>query len=104
MRTAYLDCSMGISGDMTVAALVDCGVNVESIRAAVASLGLEGVSLRFEDVLKEGFRAKYLRIEHPPQHVHRTYADIRRILESGDGTLAESTSARRRDLPRRRRC
>ncbi len=48
MRIAYLECATGISGDMTLAALVDAGVDPAVIQAAVASLGIPGVELRFE--------------------------------------------------------
>lgn len=96
MRIAYLDCSMGISGDMTVAALVDCGIDLKALSDAVASLDVEGVSIRTDDVLKEGFRAKAFRVEHPPQHVHRTYADIRALLEAS--ALSPSQKALAREL------
>ena len=39
-QTAYFDCISGISGDMTLGALVDLGVDVKSIESAVRSMGL----------------------------------------------------------------
>ena len=70
MRVAHFDCFSGISGDMTVAALLDAGVPLEPIRAAVASLGLP-VTLEVEKVRKGGFAATYVRVEAPEEHTHR---------------------------------
>lgn len=68
---------------MTVAALVDAGVDFEAMRAGVDSLGLSGVRLSTETVMRCGFRGTRLRIEHPEQHAHRHYAEICRIIEGG---------------------
>jgi len=83
MRLAYLDCSSGISGDMTVAALVDAGVDPQAIIAGIDSLGLPGVRLEFVPVMRCAFRALHLRITHPEQHAHRHLADIHQIVERG---------------------
>ncbi|MDO4475450.1 MAG: LarC family nickel insertion protein [Lachnospiraceae bacterium] len=40
LKTLYFDCSAGISGDMTVAALLDLGANEQILRTALASLPL----------------------------------------------------------------
>ena len=84
MRIAYLDCASGISGDMTVAALIDAGVDVAAIKAGIDSLGLPGVTLHFEDVMRGGFRAKHLRVEHPEQHAHRHLSDIQKIINRSE--------------------
>ncbi len=96
MRVAYLDCSTGISGDMTVAALIDAGVDVNAIRAAVDSLGLAGVKFTTQSVMRCGFRAVHLKIEHPEQHAHRHLADIVGIING-----ARALTSRQKDLARR---
>ncbi len=44
MKIAYLDCLSGISGDMTLGALIDAGVDPAAIQAGLDSLGLHVVS------------------------------------------------------------
>ena len=84
MIVAYLDCATGISGDMTLAALIDAGVDPHDIQKAIASLGIPGVDLRVEQANKAGFRTTQVFIDHPPQHAHRHLSDIRQMIESSD--------------------
>lgn len=56
-RILYLECSAGISGDMTVAALLDLGADEEKLRRALASLPLEGYELCISRVKKSGLDA-----------------------------------------------
>ena len=81
MRTAYLDCSTGIAGDMTLAALIDAGVDADAIRAGIDSLGLDDVELCVSSVVKGGFHATHISVRHPEQHAHRHLADIEHILD-----------------------
>ncbi len=71
MKIAYFDCASGISGDMTLGALVDAGADLETIQAGIDSLGLPSCRLVREEVKKHGFRATQIRVEHEPEHAHR---------------------------------
>src|SRR5271165_2686566 len=91
MRVAHFDCFSGISGDMTLAALIDAGVDPEAVRAAIASLGLP-VTVEVEKVRKGGFAATHVRVEAPEEHEHRFLPDVEAILQRG------SLTPRQRDL------
>ena len=82
MRIGYFDCFSGISGDMTLGALVDAGVDPRAIVAAVESLGLSG-SVAFESVRRGGFRATYARVNAPREHAHRHLHHIEAIIDKG---------------------
>ncbi|MCD7820631.1 MAG: nickel pincer cofactor biosynthesis protein LarC [Clostridiales bacterium] len=56
-KTLYLDCSTGISGDMTVAALLDLGADEAKLRAALDSLPLSGYRVEISRVKKSGLVA-----------------------------------------------
>lgn len=53
----YLECSSGISGDMTVAALLDLGADREVLERAVESLGIGGYEIKISRVKKSGIDA-----------------------------------------------
>ena len=55
--TLYLECSSGISGDMTVAALLDLGADQEVMKKAIASLPVEGFSIEVSRAKKSGLDA-----------------------------------------------
>jgi pyridinium-3,5-bisthiocarboxylic acid mononucleotide nickel chelatase len=85
LRVAHFDCFSGISGDMTVGAMLDLGVPAEPICAGVASLGLP-INLEIEKVRKGGFAATYFRVEAPVQEDHRGLAEVEEILGRGNLT------------------
>ncbi len=94
MRIGYFDCFSGISGDMTLGALVDAGVDPAAILGAVESLGLSG-TLRFETVRRGGFRATYANVQAPHEHVHRHMHHIEAIIEKSVLTPRQKDLARR---------
>jgi uncharacterized protein (TIGR00299 family) protein len=71
MKTCYFDCFSGISGDMTVGALIDAGADFDAIKEDIKSLGVEGFTVSAEKVLKNGVHATQFRVhDHAaPQHL-----------------------------------
>ncbi|MEX2316687.1 MAG: nickel pincer cofactor biosynthesis protein LarC [Pirellulales bacterium] len=95
MRIAYLDCASGISGDMTLAALVDAGAELAAIQAGIDSLGLPSCRLVAREVKKCGFRATQITVEHEPEHAHRHLHHITAMIDGG------SLAPRQRELAKR---
>ena len=57
MKAAYFDCFSGISGDMTLGALVDAGCPLALLRAKLQSLQVPGWQISSEKVWKNGMAA-----------------------------------------------
>lgn len=84
MRTAYLDCFSGISGNMFLGALLDAGLPETVLRDAVARLDLKGYALKIKPVDKWGIRATHLDVELTAKHHHRGLADIVKLIRAAD--------------------
>jgi uncharacterized protein (TIGR00299 family) protein len=56
-RIAYLDCFSGASGDMFLGALLDLGLPIDGLRAALGSLAIEYGTISAERVLRAGVSA-----------------------------------------------
>lgn len=56
-QTLYLECYSGISGDMTVAALLDLGADEEVLRQVLDSLPVQGFQIEINRVMKSGIDA-----------------------------------------------
>jgi uncharacterized protein (TIGR00299 family) protein len=94
VRIAYFDCFGGISGDMTLGALVDAGVDPEAIRGAVARLELP-VELTFEAVRRGGFRATHAKVVAQPEHAHRHLHHIEAIIDRAGLPAPQAELAKR---------
>src|SRR3954467_12454068 len=95
MRIAYLDCSSGISGDMTLGALVDAGADLAAIQSSIDSLGLPSCRLLRTEVKKQGFRATQITVEHEPEHKHRHLHHITAMIEGSALSERAKTLAKR---------
>ncbi|MDA1052051.1 MAG: nickel pincer cofactor biosynthesis protein LarC [Planctomycetota bacterium] len=95
MKIAYFDCTSGISGDMTLGALVDAGVDLATIQAGIDSLGLPSCRLVSEEVKRHGFRATKVNVEHEPEHAHRHLHHITDMIDAGSLTGSQKELAKR---------
>jgi len=72
-RIVYLDCFSGASGDMILGALLDLGLPLEDLRAALGSLAIGGADISAERVLRAGVSATKFRLKttgHDHAHAH----------------------------------
>src|SRR5438874_8516641 len=79
---------------MTLAALIDAGVDADAIRQAIASLQLP-IRLEIEKVRKGGFAATAVRVEAAEEQSHRGLAQIEEILQRGSFTERQRALALR---------
>ncbi|MEN6521657.1 MAG: nickel pincer cofactor biosynthesis protein LarC [Armatimonadota bacterium] len=82
MKTAYFDCFAGISGDMTLGALIGVGADPEKLREALSCLGVEGYTLDVKRTEKNHIAATDVEVvmEHHHHH-HRRLGDILSIID-----------------------
>ena len=83
-RVAYLDCVGGLAGDMLLAALLDSGAELSTLRAVPGALGIDRVEIGVERVERQGIGALHLGIDAPHDHDHRHYAEIRDLVAGAD--------------------
>jgi uncharacterized protein (TIGR00299 family) protein len=96
---AYFDCFSGISGDMTLGALIDLGVPAGWLKESIAALPLSGFDILVSEVEYNGIRARRVEVAAPDDHHHRHYADIRELI--GKSPLPEKARRTALDVFRR---
>ncbi len=84
MTIGILDPFSGIAGDMTLGALVDCGLDPAWLLALPGRLGLDGVSVRIRDVIRGELACKKVDFDIPPQPHGRHLSEIRSIVARSD--------------------
>lgn len=92
----YFDPFAGISGDMTIGALLDAGLALRDLEAELAKIALTGYTLVAQKVLRAGIAATKFDVmiepeahHHHSQHEHvhaqghgRAFSEIRRLIET----------------------
>ncbi len=67
MKTAYLDCFSGISGNMVLGALVDLGIDIDRLKSGLDALDLGNYELKAARVKKQSIAAVYVYVvPHEP--------------------------------------
>ena len=85
MRIGYFDCFSGVSGDMILGALVDAGLKLDDLQAAVSSLGVAGIHLTAERVKRGAFVGTRVQVRTDERgHPHRHLPDVEAILDRAD--------------------
>ncbi|MGN8801004.1 LarC family nickel insertion protein [Candidatus Merdisoma sp. HCP28S3_D10] len=104
-NTLYLECRSGISGDMTVAALLDLGATEEHLREELRKLPVDGYEIQVKKVVKSGLLVSDFDVileheipvhshehghdeenshAHMHPHIHRSWSDIEKMLLESD--------------------
>lgn len=88
MKVAFFDCFAGISGDMTLGAILDAGADETLFRKELSKLGGIEFDLEIKKVVRRGIQATDVQVKIKHEHHHRHLSDITRIIE--ESALAES--------------
>lgn len=82
MKICYFDAFSGISGDMTVGALLDAGADWSALESALHSLNLDA-SFRIEKTKRKGIAASKFSVQFSEQKKHRHLPHIEKIILAG---------------------
>ena len=92
MTLCYFDAFSGISGDMTVGALVDAGADWAALEAALQSLQLDA-SFRLYKTKRRGIGASKFCVDFAEQKKHRHLPHIEKIIQAGHLSSRAKTNA-----------
>src|SRR5438034_5251701 len=81
MRIAIFDPSAGVSGDMTLGALLSVGAPASWLEQLPARLGLAGVGVTIRETSRCGVAAKQVEFSIPPQPHGRHVGELVRLVE-----------------------
>ncbi|OGC91521.1 MAG: TIGR00299 family protein [candidate division Zixibacteria bacterium RBG_16_48_11] len=76
MKIAYFDCFAGISGDMILGALLDCGLDTSHWKKELSKLSLSGYELEITKTTKLHISATKVNVKVKESSHHRKLSDI----------------------------
>jgi len=87
MKIAYFDTIAGISGDMTLGALVSAGVPFDELNKELQALGIGGFELQARHIERNGMVATKVEVVISEQpHYHRHMKDIEELIDKSSLT------------------
>jgi len=106
MSNLYFECGNGISGDMSVGALLDLGASKDKLETALKSMGLnEEFTYKISEVKVNSIKATdfdviikkhhHDHLGHDSHHHHRNLSDIISIIDKADTTESAKNLAKR---------
>jgi len=88
MKTAYLDCFSGVSGDMFVGALLDAGLSFNELNSRLKTFAIDGYSLQANrEERSHIYGTRFLVILDGEREVHRGLKEIKEIINRGDFSI-----------------
>jgi uncharacterized protein (TIGR00299 family) protein len=84
MKIAFFDCFSGVSGDMTLGALVDCGVELAALEAQLRRLDLRDWTISAEKVKRGALFATQVKVGTHEHHHHRGLSAILQLIERAE--------------------
>jgi uncharacterized protein (TIGR00299 family) protein len=82
MKTAYLDAFSGLSGDMMVGAILDCGADFSEFERAIKSLPIAGYRLSTRRKTLSGISALKFDVEVTEPQPERHFGEIRALIDA----------------------
>ena len=79
---AYFDCFSGISGDMTLGALIDIGVPAQWLKERLQAIPLAGFDLVTGSTSRHGIDAVTVTVQVEDHKTHRNYGEIKSLIEN----------------------
>lgn len=95
MKTLYLDCFSGISGDMFLGLLLDLGLGRDQLEAGLAQLPSQDFQLRVAPEQRKGLTGCRVEVICQDQPQHRSWSSIDRMLADSSLPAPVSDLARR---------
>ncbi|GHO43863.1 LarC family nickel insertion protein [Ktedonospora formicarum] len=83
-QAIYFDCFSGISGDMTLGALLDLGLSLDSLHAELRKLNVSGWNITSQREVRGYISGTRALVDAPEQEQHRHLSDVRAII-NGSG-------------------